>query len=110
MNNICPFDCQQVNTDVFLTCLLSIERLNNIYFSFSCYDCKHSAFVHLIAQSGQIQDKSDKKAISKMIKGLSSHCVIEGKEHMSFRCYQQACKLLVEDDSPDSVFALCVLT
>ena len=33
--------------------------------------------------------------------------VIEGKEHMSFKCYQQTYKLLIEDSSSDSVFALC---
>ena len=49
MNSICPFDLQQVNTDVFPTYLLSIKRSNNEYFSFSCYDGKCSAFLHLTA-------------------------------------------------------------
>ena len=70
MRCICPFDLQQVNTDLFLTYLLSIKRSNNKNFSFSCYDGKPSAFMHLIAQSGQIQDESDKKAISKLMNGL----------------------------------------
>ena len=76
--------------------------------------------MYLIAQSGQIQDDSDKKALSKMMKSLrktidktiseNSQRVIKGKEHMSFKCHQQTCKLLVEDCSPDSVFVLCFLT
>ena len=72
--------------------------------------------MYLIAQSGQNQDESDKKAMSNMMKGLrktiviviSENCqrVIEGKEHMSFKCYQQTYKLLIEDCLPDSLFAL----
>ena len=61
MNCIYLFGLQQANTDVFLTYLLPIKRSNNKYFSFSCYDGKHSAFMHLMAQSDQIQDESDKK-------------------------------------------------
>ena len=36
-------------------------------------------------------------------------CVIEGKEHISFKCYQQTYQLFIEDGSSDSVFALCFL-
>ena len=32
---------------------------------------------------------------------------IKGKEHMSFKCYQQTCKLPIEDGSTESVFVLC---
>ena len=35
--------------------------------------------------------------------------VIEGKEHMYFKCYEQTCKILIKDGSPDSAFALCFL-
>ena len=96
MNSICTFDLQQVNTDIFLTYLLSIKRSNNKYFNFFCYDGKHSAFIYHTAQSGQIQDESDKKAMSKIMKDWrttiakdmseNSQRVIEGKEHMSFKC------------------------
>ena len=112
MYSICPFDLQQV----FLTYLLSIKKSKNAYFSFSSYDDKRSAFIHLTAQSGEIQDESDKKAMSEIMKGLkkataktmskNGECVIEGIEHMSFKCYQQTCKLLIKDDSPDSALAL----
>ena len=37
--------------------------------SSSCYS-KWSAFVHLVKKSGQIQDKNDEKAISRLIKSL----------------------------------------
>ena len=73
--------------------------------------------MHPIAQSDQTQDESDKKVMSEMMKGLrntiakdisnNGQQVIEGKEYISFKCYQQTCKLLIEDGSPDSVFALC---
>ena len=76
--------------------------------------------MHLIAQSGQIQDENEKKAVSKMMKGLrkaiakeiskKGQHVIKGKEIMSFKCYQKTCQLLIEDYSPDSVFALYFLT
>ena len=117
MNSICLFDLQQVYSDVFLTYLLSIEKSNNAYFSFSCYDGKWSAFIHLTAQSGQIQNESDEIAMSKIMKSLrktiaktmseNGESVIEGKEHMSFKCYQQTCKHLIKDGSPGSAFALC---
>ena len=53
--------------------------------------------------------KGLKKTIAKEMseKGLR---VIEGKEHMSFKRYQQTCQLFIEDGSIDSVFALCFLT
>ena len=40
----------------------------------------------------------------------NGNCVIEGKEDLCFKCYQKICKLLIEDGSPDSVVALCLLT
>ena len=36
--------------------------------------------------------------------------VIEGEEHMSFKCSQQTYKLLKKDGSPDSAFVLCFFT
>ena len=120
MNSICPFDLDLVKTDVFLTYLLSLKREDGTFFSFSCYDGKRSAFTHLITQSGNQQDNKDKEEMAKMMKGLRKTIakemsekglrVIEGKEHMSFKCYQQTCQLFIEDGSPDSVFALCFLT
>ena len=43
MNSICSFDLQQVNSNVFLTYLLSIKKSNNAYLRFSCYDGKRLA-------------------------------------------------------------------
>ena len=40
----------------------------------------------------------------------NSERITEGKEYMSFTCYQQTCKLLIEDSSPYSVFAFRFLT
>ena len=117
MNSICPFDIQQVNSDVFLTYLLTHKKAGNKYYSYSSYDSKKSAFMHLISESGQVLDEKEKKAMSKMMKGLkktiakklaeTGERVMEGKEHMSFKCYQETCKLLIKDGLPDSVFALC---
>ena len=71
--------------------------------------------MHLIAQSGRIQDESYEKAMSKMMKGLrktiakdmseKGERVIKGKGHMSFKCCPQICNLLIKDCSPDSAFA-----
>ena len=64
-----------------------------MFFNFLCYDGKHPALIHLIVQSGQIQDESNQKAMSKIMKDLrkttakeiaeNGRCVIEGKEYMS---------------------------
>ena len=53
--------------------------------------------------------------MAKMMKGLKKTIaneiserglgVVEGKEHMSFKCYQKICQLLIEEGSPDLVFA-----
>ena len=53
--------------------------------------------------------KGLRKTIAKEMseKGLR---VMEGKEHMSFKCYQKIYQLRTEDGCPDSVFALCFLT
>ena len=53
--------------------------------------------------------KGLRKTIAKTMSENGQH-IIEGKEHMSFKCYQQTCKLLIEDGSPDLVFAVCFLT
>ena len=92
-------DLQLVNTDVFLTDLLSVKRENKIVFTFSCYDGKLSAFMQLISQSGNTQDDNKKDAMENMMKGLKKTIakeiserqllVIEGKEHMSFKYYQR---------------------
>ena len=76
--------------------------------------------MHLISQSGNTQDDNKKVAMANMMKGLKKTIakgmterrlrVIEGKGHKSFKCYQKACQLLIEEGSPDSVFALCFLT
>jgi len=65
MNSVCPFDLELVNTDVFLTHLLSLKREDGTFFSFSCYDGKRSAFTHLITQSGNQQDNKDKEEMAK---------------------------------------------
>ena len=74
--------------------------------------------MHLIPQSGNKFD-DETWAISKMMKGWKKSIVkeiaeknlyvVEGEEPMSFKCYQKTCLLLMEDGSPDSIFALCVL-
>ena len=53
--------------------------------------------------------KGLKKTIAKKLAETGER-VMEGKEHMSFKCYQETCKLLIKDGLPDSVFALCFLT
>ena len=76
--------------------------------------------MHIISQLGNTQDDNEKEAMANMMKGLKKTIakemserglrVVEGKEHMPFKCYQKTCQLLIEEDSPDSVFALCFLT
>ena len=53
--------------------------------------------------------KGLRKTIAKTI-SESGQRVIEGKEHISFKCCQQICKFRIEDGPTDSVFALCFLT
>ena len=76
--------------------------------------------MHLISQSGNTQDNNVKEAMANMMKCLKKTIakdmserglsVVEGKEHMLFKYYQKLCQLLIEEGSPDSVFALCFLT
>ena len=75
MNDIHPFDLRYVNTNVFLTYLLSLKQKDVCYFSFSCYVGKRSAFMHLISQSGNELDDDKTLAISKMMKGLKKSIV-----------------------------------
>ena len=73
--------------------------------------------MHLISESNNEinrqcrQDISDclislKKTIAKenASKGLR---VVEGKEQMSFQCYELTCKVFISDGTPESLFALC---
>ena len=76
--------------------------------------------MHLISQSGNKLNDNEILAISKMMKGFKKNivkeiseknlCVVEGREHMIFKCYQKTFLLLIEDGSPDSIFALCFST
>ena len=71
--------------------------------------------LHLISQSDNTQDYNEKKAMVNMMKGLKrtiakemsekSLHVVEGKEHMPFKCYQKTCQLLIKEGPLDSVFA-----
>ena len=67
MNTVCPFDLQLVNTNVFLTYLLSVKRENNTLFSFSNYDGKQSAFMLLISQSGNTKKDNKKEAMANIM-------------------------------------------
>ena len=76
--------------------------------------------MYFILQSGNTQDDNKKDSMANMMKGLQKTivkdmserelCVVEGKEHMLFKYYQKACRLLIKEGSPDSVFASCFLT
>ena len=58
MNDICPFDIRHVNTNDFLTYLLSLKQKDD-FFYFSFYNGKRSAFMHLISQSGNELDDNE---------------------------------------------------
>ena len=119
MNTVCPVDLKKLQTDVFLTYLLSVKRGDGSFFSFSCYDGKRSALMHLVSESGSTFDARKKKELSDMLVGLKKTIAkenkdrglrtIEGKEQMTL-AVKLTCQLLVEDGSPESIFCLCFLT
>ena len=120
MHRVCPIDLEKLETDVFLTYLLSVKRSDGSFFSFSCYDGKRSALMHLVSESGAIFDAKKRKELSDMLVGLKKSIAkenkqkglrtIEGKEQMTLAVYKLTCQLLVEDGSPESIFCLCFLT
>ena len=64
-------------------------------------------------QPGNTQDDNKKEAMANMTKGFKAKeiserglRIVEGKDHMSLKCYQIKCQLLIEEGSPDSVFVL----
>ena len=99
---------------------MSLRRPNGNYYSFSSYDSKRSAFMHLILTSGNSISEERKSGLSQLMKGLQKTIVMqmsdkglsvtEGKEHMTFRCYTLICQICIDDGSPESIFALCFLT
>ena len=63
MNRVCPIDVKRLEPDVFLTYLLSVKRPDGSYFSFSCYDGKRSALMHLFLESGTLFEDMKKKQL-----------------------------------------------
>ena len=120
MSRVCPIDIKAFKVEVFMTYLLSLKRSDGNFFSYSCYDGKRSALMHLFSESGIVFDMKSKIELSDMMVGLKKSIAkenskkglrtVEGKEHMTFDVYKLTCQLLVEDGSPECIFCLCFLT
>ena len=119
-NKKLPVDLTKLTTDMFMAYLLSLKRPNGNYYSNSYYECKKSAFLNLISESGNEWDRASLKEVASVMislkKTIAKHNhdngiqVSEGKEHMSWACYALTCKLFVEDGSPSALFGLIFLT
>ena len=75
--------------------------------------CFHLSFIKIRQQvrwqwkgNHSKYDESFEKKIAKEIseRGL---CFIEGKEHISFKCYQKTCQLLMKEGPPVLCFLYC---
>ena len=70
MSRVCPIDIKAFKVEVFMTYLLSLKRSDGIFFSYSCYDGKRSALVHLFSESGIVFDMKSKIELSDMMVGF----------------------------------------
>jgi len=74
MNTICPFLIEKIDATLFMTYLVSLKRADGTYFTFSCYDGKRSAIVHLISESSNHLSNIVRDALSDMLVSLKNHC------------------------------------
>ena len=115
-----PLDLSKFSSHIFFTYLLSLRNNEDNFYSYSCYDGKRSALMHMVRsdKSGSIPESehlllkelmvSLRKSIAneKKKKGLKTS---EGKEAMTFACYKLTCELLIAEGTSESIFALCWL-
>ena len=120
-DEVCPLLLQKFDANMFFSFLMTYKTNEGIYFSFSTYDGKRSAMMHLMKLAkGQILPFEELNELKKLLKGLRKMITkqkkelgmsaVDGKENMTFDCFKLTCRLLIEDGSPESIFVLTYLT
>lgn len=117
---LCPIDPNKFSINTFFTYLLSLRRADGTYYSYSTYDSKRSALMHMYRNEKHSMTNEDKDKLSEYMTSLRKSIasekrekgikVKEGKEPMSFKCYKLTCELLIADGSSEALFTLCWLT
>ena len=117
---LCPLDPDNFSVETFFTYLLSLRRADGTYYSYSTYDSKRSALMHMFRNEKHSMTNEDKEKLSEYMTSLRKSIasekrekgikVKEGKEPMSFKCYKLTCELLIADGSSEALFTLCWLT
>ena len=53
-DGVCPLNLKVMTAKIFVTCIFSYKTQGGLFSSFSCYDGKRSAFMHLLSFSEDI--------------------------------------------------------
>lgn len=117
----CPVDPRKFEAVVFFSFLMTFKNSDGLYFSFSTYDGRRSALMHMIKfdEKNCISFK-EMDELKKMMTGLRKSIiqqkkdlglsVSEGKDSLSFEGYRLTCELMLKESTQESIFALAWLT
>ena len=119
-DEVCPLNLKVMTAKTFFTYILSYKTQGGLFFSFSCYDGKRSAFMHLLSFSSEIWSFKEKQNLASLMQSLKKTIVkekqelglrtTEGKDAMSFETYRLTCDLCMKEGTKESMFLLCWLT
>ena len=116
----CPLNLAMFKANSFFSYILTYKAKDGNFFSYSCYDGKRSALMHMLNFSSDFWDFKEREKLSQLMTSLKKTIMqekkelglrtTEGKEAMSFATYELACELLIEEGSAESIFTLLWLT
>ena len=116
----CPIDPRKFQAVVFFSFLMTFKNSDGHYFSFSTYDRKRSALMHMMKfDERHVIRLKEMDELKKMMTGLSKSIiqqkkdlgltVSEGKDSLSFEGYKLTCELMMKESTTESIFALAWL-
>ena len=116
----CPLNLNTFKAKVFFTYLLSYKTKTDLFFSYSCYDGKRSALMHLMSFTTEVWSLQEKEELRQLMQSLKNTILkqkqekglrtTEGKEAMSFSIYKLTCELCMQEGTKEAMFVLAWLT
>lgn len=116
----CPILLQKLTFNIFSHYLATRRNRKQKYLSKTSYGSVRSALMHLYRTSGETMDEDYQKSLSQFLSGMkrtvaqakaeSGESLDEGKKPMTFEVYQTMCKLLMQGEGDDYMFAHAFLT
>ena len=117
---ICPIDPHKFEAVGFFAFLMTFKSASEHYFSYSTYDGKRSALMHMMKFDQHHIRYQEMDELKKMMTGLRKSIlqqkkdlglsVSEGKDSMPFEAFKLMCELMIKESTMECVFAVSWLT